>query len=254
MTFVKALLAVAAITLLAGHVAPSVDDNNRYLKITALGDRIRVAYTVFFGQIPGASERRKLDTNRDGRIDPHEARSFGERLAAELAASLEVELDGTTVPIRWHLVDVGLGTEAVTGGAFSVDAIASLCLPAPGHHRLRVHDRFRLPRPGETEVKVEDSPGVIVHHARIGAADDPGREYKFVGPGGPLSDEGLVVELTVRPDAPAAGDRLCAGVARGGGPRARHAAIALAVAAALAGGVALILRARRRTRHGSLRK
>src|SRR6185369_12131192 len=33
----------------AAHVAPSVGDNNRYLKLTPLGDRVRLAYTVFYG-------------------------------------------------------------------------------------------------------------------------------------------------------------------------------------------------------------
>src|ERR1043165_3083602 len=69
MTFLKALLAVAAITVLSGHVAPSVDDNNRYLKVTPLRDGIRFAYTVFFGEIPGASVRRTMDRNSDGTID-----------------------------------------------------------------------------------------------------------------------------------------------------------------------------------------
>ena len=51
MTNFKAALAVVAITLLSAHVAPSVDDNNRYLKVTPLHDGIRLAYTVFFGEI-----------------------------------------------------------------------------------------------------------------------------------------------------------------------------------------------------------
>ena len=64
MTFYTTVLAVAAVTLLSGHVAPSVDDNNRYLKVTPLRGGARLAYTVFFGEIPGAAERRQLDANR----------------------------------------------------------------------------------------------------------------------------------------------------------------------------------------------
>src|SRR4051795_12424080 len=69
MTFVAlgALCFVLGVTSLSwGHVAPSVDDNNRYLKVTPMADGIRFAYTVFFGEIPGASERKHIDANGDG--------------------------------------------------------------------------------------------------------------------------------------------------------------------------------------------
>src|SRR5678816_4634105 len=85
MTFLKALLAVAAITVLSGHVAPPVDDNNRYLKVTPLRDGIRFAYTVFFGEVPGASVRRTMDRNNDGRIDDAEAKQLADKLAADIA-------------------------------------------------------------------------------------------------------------------------------------------------------------------------
>ena len=45
------------------HVAPSVDDNNRYLKVTPSADRLRIAYTVFFGENQGRQMRAGLDTN-----------------------------------------------------------------------------------------------------------------------------------------------------------------------------------------------
>jgi hypothetical protein len=64
-----------------------------------------------------------------------------------------------------------------------------------------LRDQFRIPRPGETEVKVEDSPGVTVTRARVGPADDPSHDYRFVGPGGPLSDDGLEVEWTAGPSS-----------------------------------------------------
>src|SRR6266545_4571338 len=78
MTFLKTTLAVAAVTVLSAHVAPSVDDNNRYVKVTPLADGFRLAYTVFFGEIPGAAERPSIDTNRDSRIDDGEAKRFAD--------------------------------------------------------------------------------------------------------------------------------------------------------------------------------
>src|SRR5882672_9385245 len=90
---------VAAITLaIAGgaraHVAPSVDDNNRYIKLTPMGNRVRLAYTVFFGEIPGAEARRSIDTNRDGTITEAEAQVFGTRVSSDVAGALDLEVDG----------------------------------------------------------------------------------------------------------------------------------------------------------------
>jgi hypothetical protein len=216
------LVLVAALAApAAGHVVPSVDDNNRYLKLTPLGDRVRLAYTVFFGDNPGRGERQTIDADRDGQISEAEAHAFGGKLAAQVAAGLELEVDGATEPVTWAEVDVGMGTPAVSGGAFSIDMVAYACFATPhGRHHLRVHDRFRVPRAGETEVKVEDSPGVTVERARIGEADAPDYDYKFVGPGGPLSDDGLDLVFVAGDQAAVVADGVCDGSARdraGGG-------------------------------------
>ena len=207
----RSALAVVAITLLSAHVAPSVDDNNRYLKLTPLGDRVRLAYTVFFGEVPGAAERRTIDANRDGRIDDAEAKAFAESIAAQVAAALVVEIDGTATPVTWDTSEAGMGTPQVAAGAFSVDLIAYLCMPKlGGRHRVVVHDRFRIPRPGETEAKVEDGPpGVTIERAHVGPADDPTWDYRFAGPGGPLESDGLEVVFFVANSVAAGGDARC---------------------------------------------
>jgi hypothetical protein len=218
----RRILFVVAVTLLAAeagaHVAPSVDDNNRYLKLTPLGDRVRFAYTVFFGEIPGASERRNLDTNHDGQISDDESHAFATNLAAQVGNALELDIDGHSAPIRWTTLDVGMTTRDTAAGSFSVDLVAYPCLPTVrGAHTLRLRDRFVLTRPGETEVKVEDSPGVTIERARIGPADDPSYDYKFVGGGGPLADDGLDLHFIAGPKAPVTADNACAAPATAGG-------------------------------------
>ena len=221
MTFLKATLVVGAVTVLSGHVSPSVDDNNRYIKVTPLGDGARIAYTVFFGEIPGASARRTIDKNGDGRIDEVEARRFGDGHAAEVAAALDGEPAGPPLRIAWRTVDVGMGSDQVAAGSFSIDMVAYVCgTHGAGTHRVRVRDQFRVPRPGETEVKVEDSPGVTVTRAHVGDANDPSHDFRFVGPGGPLSDEGLEVEYTSSATTPTVPDGACGG---GGGAGAKPA-------------------------------
>lgn len=251
MTFLKAALVVVAITLLAGHVAPSVDDNNRYLKVTPLRDGFRLAYTVFFGEIPGASERRKLDENRDGRIDEAEAQRFANKLGAEVAASLDLETDGKAQRVRWSLVTPGMGSDAVAAGSFSVDLVTFVCTSSAGpRHQLRVRDRFRIPKPGETEIKVEDSPGVTIARARVGANDDPSHDFRFAGPGGPLSDDGLDLEYTATDKTPGVPEGACAAASAGGGAARGNTpvlAIAIVLGAIVAGALAFVLLRRRAT-------
>jgi hypothetical protein len=203
-------ITVAASTAVA-HVAPSVDDNNRYLKVTPGADRVRLAYTVFFGEVPGAQMRRSLDANHDGTISDDEGQAFANKLAAEVADALDVTVDGKQHPIRWATVAAGMGTPQIAAGSFSIDLVAWVCLPSVrGAHVVQLRDRFRLTRPGETELKVEDSPGVTIQHARVGRADDPSYDYRFAGPGGPLMDDGLDLAFVASDKAPLTGDGSCA--------------------------------------------
>lgn len=240
--------AVLALTLLSAHVAPSVDDNNRYLKLTPLGDRVRIAYTVFFGEIPGAGERRGIDANRDGQISDAEAHAFGERLAGQVAAAVELDVDGKRQPLHWQTIDVGMGTPDVAAGSFSVDLIAYPCFTvARGRHHIALRDHLQLTRPGETEVMVEDSPGVRIDHARIGAADDPSYDYKFVGGGGPLSDDGLDLVYDAGPKALVTADGVCvAPSAARSGSKLPWLLGGAAVIVALAGAIFMLVRRRRR--------
>ncbi len=243
---------VLALTCLLGvgrtadaHVAPSVDDNNRYLKVTPAADRIRVAYTVFFGENPGRQMRPGLDTNRDGVLSEDEGARFGTKVAREVADGIELTLDGKTLPIHWATVAVGLGTPDLAAGSFSVDMIAYVCLPRGTRHTVLLRDRFRVPKPGETEVKVEDALGITIHHARVGPFDNAEHDYKLVGPGGPLMDDGLDLAFTVTDKAPR-GDQACTTHAPAKSGSSGALWIALAVAGVLGlVAIAWVWRARR---------
>lgn len=249
---------MAAVTLSASirlvsvanaHVAPSVDDNNRYLKLTPLGDRVRIAYTVFFGEVPGATERRTIDTNRDGQISEAEGHTFGLRIAAEVASALELEVDAKVEPVTWAVVDVGLGTPEVGAGAFSVDLVAYACFAAPrGRHHVVVRDRFRIPRPGETEARVEDSPGVAIVNAHVGTANDPSHDFRFAGPGGPLADDGLDLTFDAGPDAAVTPDATCGARPRSSGTSRVWWIAGAAIVLVLIGAISWLVRARARAR------
>jgi hypothetical protein len=160
-------LALLASPALA-HVAPSGDSNNRYLKATLLPDEVRVTFTIFYGERPGVIERRRADANGDGRIDEAEARKLGERVLAELAPSLFVTVDGRAAN-GWKVADVGLGTPSVGAGALSVDLGLAAPYPDPraAQHTLVLEDATEVPLPGESETRVEESPGVRVAECHL---------------------------------------------------------------------------------------
>ena len=238
-------LVVVITPLLAhAHVSPSVDDNNRYVKVSPQADRVRVAYTVFFGEVPGAALRPTLDTNRDGAISEGEAQAFGDRTAADVIAALDLEIDGKQQRIAWKAVTVGMGSPTVGAGSFSIDMIAYVCLArARGRHEVLFKDSYRVPKPGETEVRVEDGLGIRVELARIGGSDALANDFKFVGPGGPLSDDGLRITF-VASDAAALSNE-CDAIAPANADRIPWLALGLG-ALAIALGVIVVIYKRRR--------
>jgi len=256
-------LAVAPALAIA-HVAPAVGDNNRYMKLTAQGDRIRLAYTVFYGEAPAAALRQAIDTNHDGAIDDAESQVFARQIAADVAAALVITIDGAPRPVAWSQVVVGLATPKVAAGAFSIDLVASLCLTVPrGAHAVVFRDHYPLARPGETQVKVEDSPGVTITTSRIGGAVDEAHDYTLVGPSGALDTEGLELTFTTTDRAAVAADGACAGPAPPGSPTglislisqiSQISQISVIAGAAVAGLVALTVRRRMRRRGGRARR
>jgi hypothetical protein len=247
---VGTVLSVLCLTLLSAHVAPAIDDNNRYVKLTPLGDRVRLAYTVFYGEIPGAALRRTLDANHDGTIDDAEARAFGDRVGQDVGRHILFAVDGAPTKITWSAVDVGLGTPDVDAGAFSVDLVTFACLAAPhGEHRITFRDRFELEHPGETEVRIEDSPGVTIARAHVGPETDPAFDFRFAGPDGPIASDGLELVFVAGPQAMVTADGHC--VATSATPQAPRIQLIAIVIAAVASGllvaVSLVRSRRRRT-------
>ena len=173
---------------------------------------MRLAYTLYFGEVPGARSRRTMDADHDGMLSDHEAATFGHRVADEVAGAIAVSVDGKSAPFAWSAVDVGLGMPTVHAGSFSVDLVAWLCLPkARGTHSLRITDRFALPNAGETELRVEDSVGVHLDREHLGDDAVTGEAVTFRGAGGPLTDEGWTIEFTAGADASVLTDGRCDG-------------------------------------------
>src|SRR5262249_52218701 len=130
---------------------------------------------------------------------------------AEVQRGLAVSIDGEPAPVAWTEEDVGMNEPVVAGGSFSVDLIAWLCLPrAGGAHALVLRDRFTLPRPGEDELRVEDTLGVHVGHARLGATDLVDLDSRWQGATSPLATDGFTLAFTASDRAPVLHDATCA--------------------------------------------
>ncbi len=232
--------AVVAINDARAHVAPSKDDNNRYLKLTPQRDRVRLAYTVFFGDVPGSQARSEIDTNHDGTISESEAQAYGDKLAAEVAANLDIAVDKVQAKVEWELVTVGMGSPATRAGAFSIDMITQFCVTGGPAHAVLLRDRFRLLHPGETEVKIEDSTGIHVGTCRVGTATDPSHLFKFVGPGGPLADDGIDLQFDVTDKAPPSASA-CTAPGREPTSRGLPPVVIVIASAVIAFGLALVV-------------
>ncbi|HUQ04181.1 MAG TPA: hypothetical protein VM261_16895 [Kofleriaceae bacterium] len=216
MVTVTTLLTVAwlaAITPARAHVQASVDENNRYLKLTPMGDRVRLAYTIFVGERPGATLRKRLDRDRDGQLDDAEASAYGKEIAALVHPAVSVTLDGKPAKIAWTTLDVGLGTPSVAAGSFSVDLVGWVCATGDSHRMVLV-DTVELEKPGETEVRLEDGPGVHFGVRSIGGTAFDALDTKWTGAGGPLT-LGLDVAYAVDGAAPRPADGRCSGAAAG---------------------------------------
>jgi hypothetical protein len=196
-----------------GHVAPSTSTNNRYIKLTPMGDRVRLAYTVYMGEVPGAQARRRMDANKDRSIDEKEADAYGKQVAEAVKGALVVTVDGVAHRVVWSQIHVGLGTPVASAGAFSIDMIAWFCLAQPSKrrpHTLQFRDEFRLPKPGEVELRIDESPGVAVTEARIGdIAKKPQLAYQWTGKPRPLATVPFQLGFKVAADAVFSPDAVC---------------------------------------------
>ncbi len=187
------------------HIGPSVQENNRYIKLTVLGNRVRLLYTYYIGQVPGRQARHRMDANRDGVLDDEEQARFGAEIARTVAANLEITVDETRVPLQFGTVSVGVGTPTVDAGAFSIDLVTWLCFDvdaARTRHDIVLFDHWRPPQPGETELRVEESPGVEVSRSTFGSDGTVSQlRFKWVESQDPrpLDVQGLYLAFDVDP-------------------------------------------------------
>jgi hypothetical protein len=237
-TAVIAVICASQLRTASGHVQPSVSTNNRYIKLTAFADRARLAYIVYIGEIPGQTARVRLDADRDGVLSDAETATFRDEWARRVRDGLSVESDGAAIPITWDSAHVGLGDPRTSSGAFSLDLVAWLCVPAAS---LRLVDTVVIPEAGESEVLIEESPGVEITGAEL--AGNAGTKHTWKGEAHPIN-KGLSISWRAAADAPPPPGNCGAPPAR----RSRWWLPLLISGAALIGMFAILIVWRKRTR------
>jgi hypothetical protein len=167
------------------HPEYTPSSTNRYLKLSLVQpNEARLLVSVMYGSQPATEERRRADQNHDGRIEPREAQALGDALARRVESELRLLVDGAERRVRFEPAVVGLLGEAVDASPLSIDLTARIELPAQGRHSLSLDDPTALPRPGETEVRIEESPLVRVVGASQGRTTAPSERtlrFTFAG-------------------------------------------------------------------------
>ncbi len=211
LTWLILLFVVLPRSTALAHVGSDEKTNNRYYKLTPMSDRVRVAYTIFFGRQPSLEIRRGMDLDGDSKISNSEKNSYREQLAREVFNVVSVELDHSASEVRWSEVTLGLGGDSIFDGPFSIDLIGSVCLvaPAPGTtHHLVFRESLRLPVPGETELHLDPAPGVGIRKSILDKAPLVGNEKRWTGGAGPIAN-GYELGFLVKNMDSAGMDSLC---------------------------------------------
>jgi hypothetical protein len=155
---------------------------NRYAKLSLVSaDQVRLAYSVMFGAAPALAERKRADTNGDGRLDEEETKALSARLRGELTAQLRIMGDGTPIQPVFEDAAVGLAGAEVGPSPFSIDLLARLPLAPRADHTVTFDDPTSLPLLGETEVRIEEGPRTKLLAAYRGSPSDSfERESRFL--------------------------------------------------------------------------
>jgi hypothetical protein len=156
--------------LASAHPEFTPTRSNRYTKVTLVGGgAIRIAYTVMVGELPADAARRAADRNGDGQVSDDEARAWAAALQAAVGKGLRIEVDGTAMAPIWDPPLVGGFEDRRVGPLpFSIDLIGHLA-PGRGRHTVRLDDTTPLDEIGDSEVRLEEAPGVklvAAWHAR----------------------------------------------------------------------------------------
>jgi len=132
---------------------------NRYTKISFDYDSVRFTYTVTVGDIPAQTLKLRADDDGDQVLSDDEIRPLGVWMHGLLFSGLHVRLDGREIKTDPGTASIQLLSKKVMYGPLRFRFRWRIeC--GPGRHELFYHDRSRLPALEQTELFVQERPGM----------------------------------------------------------------------------------------------
>lgn len=189
------------------HPETSPQTVNRYLSLIVSNDeagdsRAGVAYTLMYGELPGATLRKQMDANADGRVSADELDAERRRVERRAAELFTFTVDDRPVATNVEGT-VQLGPDdTVTAAPVVVELYAPHPLAA-GTRRLRIEPGVEPPRLGETEVTLDlGQRWELVSGARGAGGDEKMTRAKFEGPRtSSIEDRSMTFVIRSKPGA-----------------------------------------------------
>lgn len=199
----------------AAHPQFALSTINRYGRLVLLPGRLLLDYSLMVGEVPAAQLHKQADRDGDGQISPPELQAIHAELRRAVEKDLVISLDGQPLPLALQPAHSPPKPPAAPATSFAVELSAEATWPSDGKaHQLRYEDRADLPPVGEVELRIEDSPDILLEQTYSGSAvatQEPKQAQpnqvptlfrQFGPPRSLLSDRSVTVRFAPRPLAP----------------------------------------------------
>jgi ABC-type nickel/cobalt efflux system permease component RcnA len=145
---------------------------NRYSRLELEPETVRLRYVVDMAEIPAFQEIGRIDTSRDGLVDPAEHAAYLATQAPLLAAGLHLAVDGRTLRLepRARTLEFPEGQAGLKTLRLTLDFVAVLPAPAGGTWQAEYRDNNYAERLGWQEIVVRGV-GATLSQSSVPAED-----------------------------------------------------------------------------------
>jgi len=141
---------------------------NHFARISVGADRVSVRYVIDMAEIPTLQELQKASAKGDGEPSKAELDGYLERITAQYAKGLLLNVDGAIVPLEVVAKSISLPTGAGGLPTLRVECDVAGAVPVSGNattRRLRFEDTNHRERIGWREIVVVPAAGVSVFNS-----------------------------------------------------------------------------------------
>lgn len=171
----------------------------RYLKLEATADGVRVVYGVTVSARFSHQLRAAADADRDGDVNGAEVAAFGASFAERLSRHVVLALDERARDEVWATpFTAGLGGRSARG-PIAVETSTSIAVP-PGRHKVTLDDRAEFDGIYRTTAKILAAPGVAIAKSGKGPsprAQDRRLVFLDLPEDGPAPPRIITIELAI---------------------------------------------------------